>query len=120
MIIFDDMIPDINTNKNFQAIIRELLFRRRKLNRCLVFITQSYFSVPNKVRLNSTHYLVIKIHNKRETKNIAIHHSADIDYKKFINTNRKFTSKPYSFFTIDTTLPTDRPLRFRKKILDSL
>ena len=52
LIVFDDMIADIVTNKKFQAIIKELFIRCRKLNRSLVFITQSYFSVPKKVRLN--------------------------------------------------------------------
>ena len=66
LIVFDDMIADIMTNKRFQAIIKELFIRCRKLNIALVFITQSYFSVPKKVRLNSTHYLIMKIHNKRE------------------------------------------------------
>ena len=46
LIIFDDMIADIMTNKKFQAIIKELFIRCRKLNISLVFITQSYFSVP--------------------------------------------------------------------------
>ena len=54
-IVFDDMIADIKTNKTFQAIIKELFIRCRKLNISLVFITQSYFSVPKEVRLNSTH-----------------------------------------------------------------
>ena len=66
--IFDDMIADIMTNKNLQAIIKELFIRCRKLNISLVFITQSYFSVPKEVRLNSTHYLIMKIHNRRELK----------------------------------------------------
>ena len=56
LIAFDDMIADIMTNKRFQAIIKELFIRCRKLNISLVFITQSYFSVPKDVRLNSTHY----------------------------------------------------------------
>ena len=54
LIVFDDMIADIMTNKRFQAIIKELFIRCRKLNISLVFITQSYFSVPKEVRLNST------------------------------------------------------------------
>ena len=65
-IVFDDMIADIMTNKKFQAIIKELFIRCRKLNISLVFITQSYFSVPKDVRLNSTHYLIMKINNRRE------------------------------------------------------
>ena len=56
LIIFDDMIANIITNKKIQAIIKELFVRCRKLNNSLVFITQSYCSVPKDVRLNSTHF----------------------------------------------------------------
>ena len=66
LIVFDDMIADIMTNKKSQAIIKELFIRRRKLNISLVFITQTYFSVPKDVRLNSTHYLITKINNRKE------------------------------------------------------
>ena len=52
LVVFDDMIADIMTNKTFQAVIKELFIRCRKLNISLVFITQSYFSVPKEVRLN--------------------------------------------------------------------
>ena len=78
LIVFDDMIADIMTNKKFQTIIKELFIRCRKLNISLVFITQSYFSVPKDVRLNSTHYLIMKINNRKELQNVAINHSADI------------------------------------------
>ena len=84
LIVFDDMITDVMTNNKFQAIVKELFIRCRKLNISLVFITQSYFSVPKDVRLNSTQYLIMKIINKRELQNIAINHSADIDYQGFI------------------------------------
>ena len=80
LIVFDDMIADTMTNKQFQVIIKELFIRCRKLNISLVFITQSYFYVPKEVRLNSKHYLIMKIHNKRELQSIAINHSADFDY----------------------------------------
>ena len=56
----------------------------------------------------------MQIHNKRELQNIATNYLADIDYKNFMKIYRKHTSKPYSFLTIDTTLPTDDPLRFRE------
>ena len=120
LIVFDDMIADIMTNKKFQAIIKELFIRCRKLNISLVFITQSYFSVPKDVRLNTTHYLIMKINNRRELQNIAINHSADIDYQDFIKIYRECTKEPYNFLTIDTTLPASDPLRFRKKLFDSL
>ena len=114
LIVFDDMIADIMTNKRFQAIIKELFIRCRKLNISLVFITQSYFSVPKDVRLNSTHYLIMKINNRKELQNIAINHSADIDYGDFMKIYRKCTKKLYIFLTRDTTLPASNPLRFRK------
>ena len=117
LIVFDDMIADIMSNKKFQAIIKELFIRCRKLNISLVFITQSYFSVPKDVRLNSTHYLIVKINNKRELQNFLINHSADIDYKDFVKVYRECTKKPYSFLTIDSMLPVNEPLRFRKKFV---
>ena len=110
--IFDDMIADIMDNKKFQAIIKELFIRCRKLNISLVFITQSYFSVPKDVRLNTTHYFIMKINNKRELQNLAINHSADIEYQDFKKIYRECTKKPYNFLTIDTTLPASDPLRF--------
>ena len=66
LIVFDGMIADIMTNKRFQAIIKELFIRCRKLNISPIFITQSYFKTPKDARLNSTHYLIMKIHNKRD------------------------------------------------------
>ena len=120
LIVFDDMIADITTNKKFQVIKKELFIRRRKLNISLVFIIQSYFSVPKDVRLNSTHYLIIKINNKRELQNIAINHSADIDYGHFIKIYRECTKETYNFLSIDTTLPASDLLRFRKSLFDFL
>ena len=120
LIVFDDMIADIMTDKKFQAIIKELFLIYRKLNISLVFITQSYFFVPKVVRLNSTHYLIMKIHNKRELQQIAINHSTDIDYKDFMNTYRKCTREPYSSLTIDTTLRANNSLRFTKNLLHLL
>ena len=71
LIVFDDIviaIADIMTNKKFQAIIKELFTRCRKLNISLVFVSQSCFSVPKKVRLNSTHYLIIRFTTKESYK----------------------------------------------------
>ena len=112
--IFDDMVADITTNKRFQSIIKELFIRSRKLNISLVFITQCYFSVPKEVIINSTRYLIMKRHNRRELENIAINNSDDIDYREFLKIYRNFTKEPYSFFTINTTLPADDPMTFRK------
>ena len=120
LIVFDDMIGDIMSNKEFQAVVKELFIRCRKLNISLAFITQSYFSVPKDVRLNSTNYLIMKINNKKELQNIAITHSADIDYKDFMKIYRECTKEPYSFLTIDTTLLVSDPLRFRKNFVSFL
>ena len=65
LIVFDDIIADIMTNKKFQSIIKKLFIKGRKPNISLAFITQSYFSVAKVVRLNLTHYLIMKINNKR-------------------------------------------------------
>ena len=88
LIEFHDMIADIMTNKKFQVIIKEPFIRCRKLNTSLVFITRCYFSVPKDVRLNSTHYLIMKFNNKKELQNIAINHSANNDYKDIMKIYR--------------------------------
>ena len=117
---FDDIIADIMTNKICQSIIKKLFIRCRKLNISLVFITQSYFSFPKSIRLNSTHYLIMKISNRQELQNIAIKHSADIDYKEFMKIYRECTKNCFNFLTINTTLPSGNPLRFRKNLFNSL
>ena len=61
LIVFDDMIADIEYNKNFKRIIKELFYRARKINVLIVFITQSYFRALKDARLNSTHYILMKI-----------------------------------------------------------
>ena len=78
------------------------------------------FSVPKDVRLNSMHYSIMKINNRKELQNIAITHSADIDSNDFAKIYRESTKKPYSFWTIDTMLPASDPLRFRKKLASFL
>ena len=97
LIVFDDMIADIMTNKKFQAIIKELFIRCGKLNILLLFITQSYFPVPKDVRLNATH-LIMKTSNKKELKNIAINHSGDIDYKDFYEDLQIMRKRTILFF----------------------
>ena len=114
LIVFDDMITDMINNKKLNSVVTELFIRGRKLNISLVFITHSYFSVPKNVRLNITHFFIMKIPNKRELQQISINHSSDICTKNFIDIYRKCTDKPYSFLVNDTTLSSDDPLQFRK------
>ena len=117
LIIFDDMIADMISNKKFNPIVTELFIRGRKLNISIVFITQSYFKVPKDVRLNCTHFFIMKIPNKKELQQIALNHSSGIDFKDFMNIYKKYTKEPYSLLVNDTTLPSDNPLRFRKNLL---
>ena len=87
LIVFDDMIADIEYNKNFKQIIKELFYRARKINVSIVFITQSYFRALKDARLNSTHYILMKIGNKKELKGIAEEKSGHFDYKGFLKEN---------------------------------
>ena len=114
MIVFDDMIADVVSNKKLNPIVTQLFIRGRKLNISIVFSTQSYFAVPKNIRLNSTHYFVTKIPSKRELQQVAFNHSSDIDFQDFMNLYKKCTAEPYSFLFIDTTLASDNSLRFRK------
>ena len=116
LIVLDDMIADMIQNKKLNSIVTELSIRGRKLNISLVFITQPYFRVPKDVRLNTTHFLITKISNKRELQQVAINHSSDINTEDFVHIYKKCTAEPYSFSVNDTTLPSDNPLRFRKNL----
>ena len=89
-----------------------MFIRCRKLSILLVFTTQSYFSLPKDVRLNSTHYLILKMNNRRELQSIVSNHSADIDYQDFLNIYKECTKEPYSFLTIDTKLPASKNFFF--------
>ena len=71
MIIFDDMIPDMLSNKKHNPIVTKLSIIGSKLNISLVFATQSYFVVPKNIRLNYTHYFIMKVPNKQELQQIV-------------------------------------------------
>ena len=102
LIIFDDMIFHVMSDRRAQQILKDLFITHRKLNISLCFLIQSYFSVPKDVRLNCTHFILFKLNYKRELQSIAINHSADIDYKDFIEIYRDCTKEPFNFLTIDT------------------
>ena len=85
LIVFDDMIPDMLSNKNINTTITELYIRCKKLNISLVFITQFHVVVTKNVVLNSMHYFIMKLPNKRELQRIAFNHPSDIDFIDFIN-----------------------------------
>ena len=81
LIVFDDMISDMLSNKKLNSIVTELFIRGRKLNISLIFITKSYFAVLKNNKLNSTHYFVMKFLNKKKFQQIAFNHSSDITFK---------------------------------------
>ena len=111
-------LPICLGTKKLNPIVTELFIRVRKLNIPLVLITQSYFAVPKNIGLNSAHYFIMKVPNKRELQQIAFNHSSDIKFEDFMNLYKKCTAKPY--LVIDTTLPSDNPLRFRKNLLERI
>ena len=115
LIIFDDMISHVMSDKKAQQVLKDLFIRCRKLNISLCFLTQSYFSVTKDVRLNCTHYIIFKLNNKRELQIIDINHSADIDYKYFLKVYSDCTKELYNFLTIDTTQPVHK--RFLKNLM---
>ena len=120
LIVLDDMIADMLSNKKLNPIVTELFIRGRKLNISLVFFTQSYFAVLKGIRLNSTHYFIIIISNKRELQKITFTHSSHIDFKDFLNLYKICAAKPYSFLVINATLASDNHLCFRKNLLERI
>ena len=93
LIVFDMIADKFNSNK-LNPIVTDLFIRGRKLNISIVFITQSYFKVPKDVRLNSTHFFIMKIPNKRELQQTALNYSSDIDFKDIMNIYKKYTKEP--------------------------
>ena len=118
LMVFDNMIADIEYNKNFKRIIKELFYRARKINVSIVFITQCYFRAVKDARLNSAHYILMKIGNKKELKSIAEEKSGNLDYKDFLNMYNYCTSEPYSFMTIDAR--PNATMVFRKNFTELL
>ena len=117
LIVFNNMIADMLCNKKLNPIVTELFFRGRKLGISLVLITQSCVVVPKDIRLNFTHYFIMKIPNKQELKQIVSQNSSDIDFQDFMNLYKKCTAKPYSFLVIDAS---DNPLHFRKNLVERM
>ena len=95
LLVFDDMIAEMINSEKLNSIATELFIRVRKLNISFVFITQSYFKVPKDIRLNSTHFLIMKIPNKW-VQQIAQNHSSGLNSKDFIKIYKKCTAEPYS------------------------
>ena len=114
LIVFDGMIDMVN----FKRIVKELFYRARKLNVSIVFITQSYFRALKDARLNSMHYILMKIGNKKELKRIAEEKSGHLEYKDFLKIYNYCTREPYSFMLIGARPNTIIP--FKKNFDESL
>ena len=97
------------SNKKLNLIVTELFIGCRRLNTSLFFITQSYSKVPNVVRLNTTHFFIMRIPNKGELQQISINHSSDIDFKDFMKIYNRLTVKPYLFLVNDKASLSDNP-----------
>ena len=83
------MIADMINKKKLNSKVTDLFIRGRKLNISLVFITQSYLKVPKDVRLNTTHFFISTVPNKRELQQIALNYSSDISSKDFVKIHKK-------------------------------
>ena len=105
LILFDNVIVDMESNKQLSPVVTELFLRGRKLNILLVFTSQPCFNLTKTIRLNATYYFVMKIPNKRELQQIL---------KKLY---KDYTKEPYPVLVNNTTLPSDNPLRFKNSIL---
>ena len=91
-------------------LLKRIVFKRKKTQYFICFISQSYVKVPKTIRLNATHYFIMEIPNKRELKQIASNHSSDLDFKDFMEHYKEYTKEPYSFLVSDTTYSSDNPL----------
>ena len=105
-------------NKKLDPVVTELFIRGRKLIISLVFITKYYVPVQKSIRLNSTHYFIMRISNKHGLQQIALNHSPDVNFRYFMYLYKKCNTRPFSFLVIDTTLAFDNLLCFRKNLLE--
>ena len=92
MIAFDDTTADMLINKKINPIVTELFIRGKKNKHFTCFC---YIPYQKNIRLNSSHYFIIKIPDKREVQQISFNHSSYIDFKDFMNLYKKFTTKLY-------------------------
>ena len=103
LIVFDDMIADMESNKKLSPFVTESFLRGGKHNISLLFISKSYFKVPKTIRRCTAHYFIMKIPTKRELQQITSNHSSATDFKDFMKIYKDHTYAPYSFLLKDTT-----------------
>ena len=116
LVVFDDMIADMLSNKKVNPTVTDLFIRGRKWNISLAFTKQYYFAVPKNIRLNSTHYFVIKFQTKDKFSKLhSIIHQI-LTFKTLWVFKKKCTKKAYSFLVIDITLASGNYSHFRKNL----
>ena len=98
LIMFDEMETDMDSNKKIKLIITEFFIRDRKLNISLNFTSQFYFMASKNIRLNATHYFIMKIPNKRELQQIVVNYSSDTEFKFFSKIYKDYTKEPTFIF----------------------
>ena len=98
-------------------MVTKLFLGGRKLNISLAFISQSYFKVVKTITLKATYYFIIKLPSQREPQQIASNHLSDTKFKDFMNLYKDYSKKVFLSLVKDTTLLSDNPLRFKKKLL---
>ena len=64
----------MGSNRKLSPMVTDLFLRGRKVNISFLSVSQSYFKVPKIIRLNATHYFIMKIPNKRELRQTASNH----------------------------------------------
>ena len=87
----------MESNKKINSNSNRIVLKRKKTQHFSFFLSQSYFKVPKTIRLNATHYFIIKIPNKRELQQIASNHSSDIDFKDFVKLHKDSSDNPLPF-----------------------
>ena len=119
LVVFDDMIADMEPNKKLSPIVNELFLSGRKLYFTSFYVTilQSYLKVPKTIRLNVTHYFIMKIPNKRELQQIASNHLPGTEFKNFMKLYKDYTKEKVLFLVNDKTLHSDNPLKLRNNLL---
>ena len=104
LIVFDDMIADMESNKKSSPIVTEVFLRGRKLNISLFFVSKSYFKVPKTIRLNATYHFIMKISKRTKLQQIVSNHSSNNDFKDFKKFYKGYTKETHSLLVNGTAL----------------
>lgn len=105
--MFDDTVGDIKVNKDLKPIVAELFMRDIKVDILRVFISQSNFEESEDIRLNGTHYFIMKIPIKRQLQQTASNQSSDSKFKDLVKLYKNFTKEQFSCLVNNTTLSSD-------------